>query len=63
VPFSLNLYSLYSSSQEASKVQVTPAIQKLVSKPSEGNKEAPIRVGDTTPKTILVLFFLYSLFV
>lgn len=39
--------------KEASKVQVTPAIQKLVSKPSEGSKEAPIRVGDTTPKTIL----------
>ncbi|XP_051213680.2 uncharacterized protein [Lolium perenne] len=39
--------------KEASKVQVTSAIQKLVSKPSEGSKEAPIRVGDTTPKTIL----------
>jgi hypothetical protein len=43
------------------KVPGPAVLQKMLSKASNGSKQAPIPVGDTTPKSILV-FFLPSLF-
>jgi hypothetical protein len=44
--------------QDAMKVPATTSMQNILPKASDGSKQAPIPVGDTTPEAILVFFFL-----